>query len=59
MYGYNAGPPMAFPIYTILPYCVIIRESVDSLCSEVCENNPWCEYSIAEREQVLLLRSTV
>ena len=24
MYGYNAGPPMAIPIYTVLPYCVII-----------------------------------
>ena len=21
MYGYNAGPPMAIPIYTVLPYC--------------------------------------
>ena len=20
MYGYNAGPPMAIPIYTVLPY---------------------------------------
>ena len=23
MYGYNAGPPMAIPIHTVLPYCVI------------------------------------
>ena len=23
MFGYNAGPPMANPIYTVLPYCVI------------------------------------
>ena len=23
MYGYNAGPPMAIPIYTVLPYCVM------------------------------------
>ena len=23
MYGYNAGPPMAIPIYTVLPYFVI------------------------------------
>ena len=23
MYGYNAGPPMAILIYTVLPYCVI------------------------------------
>ena len=23
MYGYNAGQPMAIPIYTVLPYCVI------------------------------------
>ena len=22
-YGYNAGPPTAIPIYTVLPYCVI------------------------------------
>ena len=25
MYGYNDEPPMAIPIYTVLPYCVIIR----------------------------------
>ena len=25
MYGYNAGQPMAIPIYTVLPYCVILR----------------------------------
>ena len=24
MHGYNAGPPMAIPIYTVLPYCVIM-----------------------------------
>ena len=24
MYGYNAGPPIAIPIYTVLPYCVIL-----------------------------------
>ena len=35
MYGYNAGQPMAIPIYTVLPYCVIIsvvyeRSSVNS-----------------------------
>ena len=24
MYGYNAAQPMAIPIYTVLPYCVII-----------------------------------
>ena len=23
MYGYNAEPPIAIPIYTVLPYCVI------------------------------------
>ena len=23
MYGYNAGQPMAIPINTVLPYCVI------------------------------------
>ena len=23
MYGYNAGQPIAIPIYTVLPYCVI------------------------------------
>ena len=22
-YGYNAGPPMAIPIHTVLPYCAI------------------------------------
>ena len=26
MYGYNAGQPMAIPIYTVLPYCVITEE---------------------------------
>ena len=25
MYGYNAGPPIAIPIYTVLPYCVIMQ----------------------------------
>ena len=25
MYGYIAGPPMAIPIYTVLPYCVILE----------------------------------
>ena len=24
MYGYNAEPPIAIPIYTVLPYCVIL-----------------------------------
>ena len=23
MYGYNAEPPIAVPIYTVLPYCVM------------------------------------
>ena len=23
MYSYNAEPPIAIPIYTVLPYCVI------------------------------------
>ena len=23
VYGYNVGTPMAIPIYTVLPYCVI------------------------------------
>ena len=27
MYGCNAGPPMAIPIYTVLPYCVIWKTS--------------------------------
>ena len=26
MYGYNAGPPLAIPIYTVLPYCVMITQ---------------------------------
>ena len=33
MYGYNAGQPMAFPIYTVLPYCVIIG-NVCVFCSD-------------------------
>ena len=28
MYGYNAGQPMAIPIYTVLPYCVIHSTTV-------------------------------
>ena len=28
MYGYNAGTPMAIPIYTVLPYRVIVCDSV-------------------------------
>ena len=27
MYGYNAGQPMAIPIYTVLPYCVIVAHN--------------------------------
>ena len=26
MYGYNAEQPIAIPIYTVLPYCVITME---------------------------------
>ena len=26
MYGYNAGPSMAIPIYTVLLYCVIVAK---------------------------------
>ena len=28
MYGYNAEPPIAIPIYTVLPYCVIHSTTV-------------------------------
>ena len=28
MFGYNAAPPMAIPIYTVLPYCVIIMQAI-------------------------------
>ena len=28
MYGYNAEQPIAIPIYTVLPYCVIYRQRV-------------------------------
>ena len=31
MYGYNAEPPIAIPIYTVLPYCVIIQGWVVSV----------------------------
>ena len=33
MYGYNAGQPMAIPIYTVLPYCVIQSLSPSILSS--------------------------
>ena len=52
MYGYNAGTPIAIPIYTVLPYCVITmtmlvgsQDSVPSLMfvssmiSEICKSN--------------------
>ena len=32
MYGYNAEPPIAIPIYTVLPYCVIPLHTVMSQC---------------------------
>ena len=32
MYGYNARPPMAIPIYTVLPYCVIITQYGSIYC---------------------------
>ena len=25
MYGYNAGPPIEIPMYTVLPHCVILN----------------------------------
>ena len=31
MYGYNAEPPIAIPIYTVLPYCVISLIHCNSL----------------------------
>ena len=32
VYGYNAGQPMAIPIYTVLPYCVMEGPSVNIGC---------------------------
>ena len=29
MYGYNAEPPIAIPIYTVLPYCVILTSDLN------------------------------
>ena len=29
VYGYNAEPPIAIPIYTVLPYCVIKCTSLE------------------------------
>ena len=31
MYGYNAEPPIAIPIYTVLPYCVIYIYAIPKL----------------------------
>ena len=31
MYGYNAGQPMAIPIYAVLPYCVMLYFAGDSM----------------------------
>ena len=36
MYGYNAGQPMAIPIYTVLPYCVIhVEVQVTCTCTQI------------------------
>ena len=37
MYGYNAGPPTAIPIYTVLPYCVITVKSGEVIIIETHE----------------------
>ena len=36
MYGYNAEPPIAIPIYTVLPYCVIQVASLLDLLGQLC-----------------------
>ena len=36
MYGYNAGQPMAIPIYTVLPYCVIQAYYTGLLYMHIC-----------------------
>ena len=33
MYGYNAEPPIAIPIYTVLPYCVIPYLTIGCYCN--------------------------
>ena len=44
MYGYNAGPPMAIPIYTVLPYCVISSNLVLLIAGTVVPHNKGCMY---------------
>ena len=31
-YRYNAGPPMAFPTYTVLPHYVIMIQCLNTMC---------------------------
>ena len=45
MYGYIAEPPMAIPIYTVLPYCVISATLVvhgQQSVSSIAQNNALC-----------------
>ena len=35
MYGYNAEQPIAIPIYTVLPYCVISNVHVLLACQKL------------------------
>ena len=54
MYGYNAGQPMAIPIYTVLPYCVIIMQviatkSIHLIIQELMNGkkfSPWEDFFI-------------
>ena len=39
MYGYNAGPPMAILIYTVLPHCVILLQDLSAPCYSRCASN--------------------
>ena len=55
MYGYNAGQPMAIPIYTVLPYCVInIIE--DDACEILQEERPLWFRNWQSRNQVPMKR---
>ena len=38
MYGYNAEQPIAIPIYTVLPYCVIC------VCGTKHDSRSWYRY---------------
>ena len=61
MYGYNAGPPMTNPIYTVLPYCVISTALYKRKCLHVmyAQGVQGVRYTIRLAERMLQITKPV